>query len=78
MIVGLPALLTILLLAFFFSGRIHGLPTISLSDLIEARYGRAVRRLATALILWYMVMLAASQMIAAGQFLKEFLGRLTL
>jgi len=74
MIVGLPAVLTILLFAFFFAGRIHGLPTISLSDLVEARYGRAVRRLATALIVWYMVMLAASQMVAAGQFLKGFLG----
>jgi len=74
MIVGLPAVLTVLLFAFFFSGRIHGLPTISLSDLVEARYGRAVRHLATALIVWYMVMLAASQMVAAGQFLKGFLG----
>jgi len=74
MIVGLPAVLTVLLFAFFFVDRIHGLPTISLSDLVEARYGRAVRHLATVLIAWYMVMLAASQMVAAGQFLKGFLG----
>ncbi len=74
MIIGLPAVLTVLLFAFLFAGRIHGLPTISLSDLVEARYGRAVRHLATALIAWYMVMLAASQLVAAGQFLKGFLG----
>jgi len=73
-IVGLPAILTLLLYVAFFVRRIHDLPTVSLSDLVELRYGRPARHLATLLIAWYMVMLAASQMVAAGRILKEFLG----
>jgi SSS family solute:Na+ symporter len=73
-IVGLPAVLTLALFAVVLVRPIHGLETVSLSDLFELRYGRAVRHAATFLIVWYMVMLAASQMVAAGRFLGEFLG----
>lgn len=38
------------------------------------RYGRAVRHLASLLVIWYMAVLAASQMVAIGHFLKSFLG----
>ena len=72
-IVGLPAVLTIVLFAVFFVRPIHALESVSLSDLFELRYGRAVRHAATFLIVWYMVMLAASQMVAAGRFLSAFL-----
>jgi SSS family solute:Na+ symporter len=73
-IIGGPAVLTILILSVFFSGPLRRLPNLSLPDLFELRYGRIVRHLASALIIWYMVMLAASQMVALGQFLKIFLG----
>jgi solute:Na+ symporter, SSS family len=73
-IVGLPAVLTLVLFAVFFARPIHGLPSVSLSDLFELRYGRAVRHAATFLIVWYTVMLSASQMVAAGRFLSAFLG----
>jgi len=41
---------------------------------MEMRYGRSVRHLAAVLIIWYMILLAASQMVAMGNFLKPFLG----
>jgi len=74
-IIGLPAALTVVIMAVFLAGRVRALLTVSLPDLIEERYGRLVRRLASALIIWYMVLLAASQMVALGGFLKIFLGR---
>jgi len=74
-IIGLPAVLTVVIMAAFLAGRVRALLTLSLPDLIEARYGRLVRRLASALIIWYMILLAASQMVALGGFLKLFIGR---
>ena len=73
-IVGLPAVLTLVLFAVLFVRPIHGLSSVSLSDLFELRYGRAVRHAATFLIVWYMIMLAGSQLVAAGRFLSAFLG----
>lgn len=73
-IVGMPTVLTVLILAFFLAKPIHRLPIISLPDLVELRYGQSVRHLASFLIIWYMVVLAASQMVALGNFLKIFLG----
>jgi len=73
-IVGMPTVLTVLILAFFLAKPIHRLPIISLPDLVELRYGQSVRHLASFLIIWYMVVLAASQMVALGNFLKFFLG----
>jgi SSS family solute:Na+ symporter len=73
-IMGAPAVLTVLILAFFLARPIRRLPIVSLPDLVELRYGRAVRHLAAVLIIWYMAVLAASQMVAIGKFLQLFLG----
>ncbi|UCC41712.1 MAG: sodium:solute symporter family protein [Candidatus Aminicenantes bacterium] len=73
-IMGIPATLTVLLLAFFLARPIRQLPIVTLPDLVELRYGRLVRHFASFLIVWYMVVLASSQMVAMGIFLKTFLG----
>jgi len=73
-VMGMPTVLTVLILGIFLARPIHRLPIISLPDLVELRYGRSVRHLASILIIWYMVVLAASQMVAIGNFLKSFLG----
>ena len=72
-IVGVPAVATVLLLAVLFAGRVHRLPVLTWSDLVELKYGRLVRHLASGLLVWYMAMLAASQMSALGLFLRNFL-----
>jgi SSS family solute:Na+ symporter len=72
-LVGLPAVVTVLGFGFFLVGRIRRLDIITLPDLVERRYGRTVRHLASFLIFWYMVVLAASQLVALGQFIKPFL-----
>jgi SSS family solute:Na+ symporter len=61
-------------MSLFLAGPIRRLDVQTLPGLIEARYGRAVRYAASVLILWYMIVLAASQMVALGQFLRPFLG----
>ena len=73
-VMGAPAVLTVLLLAFVLSRPIRRLPIVSLPDLVELRYGRTVRHMSSLLIIWYMAVLAASQMVAAGVFLESFLG----
>ncbi len=73
-VMGMPAILTVLLLALFLARPIRHLPIVSLPDLVELRYGRLVRHMASLLIVWYMVVLASSQMVATGNFLKVFLG----
>ena len=73
-LVGMPAMLTVLALGFFLAKPLRRLPIVSLPDLVEMRYGPTVRHLASLLIIWYMVLLAASQMVAVGNFLKIFLG----
>jgi len=73
-VIGMPTILTVLILASFLARFIHRLPIVSLPDLVEMRYGQSVRHLASLLIIWYMIVLAASQMVALGNFLKIFLG----
>ncbi len=73
-IMGLPSIITVLIFAVFLASRIQKLPIVSLPDLVEMRYGRAVRHMASILIVWYMVVLASSQMVAAGRFLCDFIG----
>ena len=73
-VMGMPALLTVFVFYFFLAKPIRLLPIVSLPDLVEMRYGRAVRHLASVLIIWYMILLASSQMVAIGNFLKAFLG----
>ncbi len=73
-LVGVPAAATVLLLTFFLARPIRRLEVQTLPGLVEARYSKAVRHAASVLILWYMIVLASSQMVALGQFLKPFLG----
>ena len=73
-VMGMPAVLTVLAFAFFLARPIRQLEIVSLPDLVEKRYGSHVRHLASILIVWYMILLAASQMVAVGNFLKVFLG----
>ena len=73
-VMGMPAVITVLLFGFLLARPIRRLPIITLPDLVEMRYGRVVRHLASLLIVWYMVVLASSQMVAVGKFLKLFLG----
>jgi len=72
-IIGLPAVVT-LLLFLPLAGVIRKLAGSTISDAMEARYGGAARAMTTVLIVWYMMVLAASQMVAAGKFLEAFLG----
>jgi SSS family solute:Na+ symporter len=73
-VMGVPAILTVLIFGLFLARPIRRLPLVSLPDLVELRYGPLVRHLASLLIIWYMVLLASSQMVAMGNFLKMFLG----
>ncbi|MGB8953469.1 MAG: sodium:solute symporter family protein [Candidatus Aminicenantales bacterium] len=73
-LMGVPAVATVLILAVFLSKPLHRLPIMTLSDLAELRYGKTVRHMASVLIIWYMMVLASSQMVALGNFLKTFLG----
>ena len=73
-LVGVPAVATVLLLAFFLAGPIRRLDAPTLPALVEARYGKTVRHAASILLLWYMIVLASSQMVALGRFLEPFLG----
>jgi SSS family solute:Na+ symporter len=72
-LVGLPAVVTVLGFGFFLAGPIRRLDILTLPELVEKRYGPTVRHFASLLIFWYMVVLAASQLVALGQFLKPFL-----
>jgi SSS family solute:Na+ symporter len=74
-LIGLPAVVTVLIFSLFLAGPIYRLPALTLADLAEARYGRVVRHLVSLLVVWYMVLLASSQMVAIGNFLQIFLGR---
>ncbi|MBS3818180.1 sodium:solute symporter family protein [bacterium] len=73
-VMGMPAVVTVLLFAVFLADPIRRLPIITLPDLVEMRYGRTVRHMASLVIVWYMILLASSQMVALGQFLKLFCG----
>ncbi|MGD9347058.1 MAG: sodium:solute symporter family protein [Candidatus Aminicenantes bacterium] len=73
-VIGIPSIVTVVVFALFLVRPIRRLPFVSLPDLMEKRYSRAVRHLAAVMIVWYMVLLAASQMVAMGSFLRSFLG----
>jgi solute:Na+ symporter, SSS family len=72
-IVGVPAVATLLLLLALV-GPIRLTSGLTLSELMRSRYGKTAGRLTTVLVVWYMTVLAASQMVAAGPFLGAFLG----
>ena len=71
-IVGMPAVLTILVLLIL-AGKAARIPALTLPQLAEARYGRVVRHIVSFLIYWYMIVFAASQLVALGGFLGTFL-----
>jgi len=73
-VMGAPAVLTVLVFALILVRPVRRLPVLSLPDLVEIHYGAGVRHAAGLLIVWYMILLAASQMTALGQFLKPWLG----
>jgi SSS family solute:Na+ symporter len=72
-IIGLPAVATLLVFLPLVKA-IRGLGGTTLSDIMEARYGAAARPVTTFLVVCYLAVLAASQMVAAGRFLQAFLG----
>ncbi|HUT07588.1 MAG TPA: hypothetical protein VMY15_01965 [Candidatus Latescibacteria bacterium] len=72
-IIGIPAVATLLLLLAL-ARPVRAAAGTTLSDLMESRYGKAARFLTSVLIVWYMTVLASSQMVAAGSFLGAFLG----
>lgn len=74
-IMALPAVCTVAVFAFVLARPIRKLPIITLPDLVEMRYGRVVRHMAAVLIVWYMTLLAASQMTALGSFLMPLIGK---
>lgn len=73
-VIGVPSVLTVLIFAVFLARPIRRLPIVTLPDLFEMRYGRTVRHMTSILIVWYMILLASSQMVAVGNFLKSLLG----
>ncbi len=72
-IIGLPAVATLLILTGL-ARPIRAISGLTPSALMRDRYGRASGTLTTVLVVWYMTVLAASQMVAAGPFLGTFLG----
>ena len=72
-VMGGPALITVLIFVFLLARPIRKLPILTLPDLVELKYGRLVRHMASLLIIWYMIVLASSQMVALGKFLQVFL-----
>ena len=72
-IIGAPAVATLLILAALIRP-VRATSGLTLSELMHSRYGRAAETLTTVLVVWYMTVLAASQMVAAGPFLSAFLG----
>ncbi len=72
-IIGVPAVATLLVLTAL-TRPIRAVPGLTPSELMRDRYGKAAGLLTTVLVVWYMTVLAASQMVAAGPFLGTFLG----
>lgn len=72
-VIGLPAVVTLLGLVFLVRP-IRALAGETISDRMEACYGRAARAVTTILIVWYMMALAGSQLVAAGEFVRGVLG----
>ncbi len=72
-IIGLPAVATLLIMTAL-ARPIRAVSGLTPSALMRERYGKTAGTLTTVLVVWYMVVLAASQMVAAGPFLGAFLG----
>jgi len=72
-LIGIPAWLTVMLMALILVGVVRRQEGFALQDLLQARYGALMRRLAGFIIFWYLILLAASQLVALGSFLQIFL-----
>lgn len=72
-IVGVPAVATLFVLTAL-TRPIRAVSGLTPSEIMRDRYGKAASLLTTILVVWYMTVLAASQMAAAGPFLGTFLG----
>jgi solute:Na+ symporter, SSS family len=72
-IVGLPAVATLLVLTAL-TRPVRAAAGLTPSELMRDRYGRAAGTLTSVLVVWYMTVLAASQLAAAGPFLGSVLG----
>lgn len=72
-LIGIPASLTVIIMAFVLAKPVRRWEGFALQELLEARYGSAMRKLASLVIFWYLIMLAASQLVALASFLHLFL-----
>lgn len=72
-IVGVPAVATLLVLTAL-TRPVRAAAGLTPSELMRGRYGRAAGTLTSVLVVWYMTVLAASQLAAAGPFLGAVLG----
>ncbi len=72
-IIGVPAVATLLVLTLL-TRPIRAVAGLTPSELMRDRYGKTAGMLTSVLVVWYMTVLAASQMVAAGPFLGTFLG----
>jgi len=72
-IIGLPAVATLVVLTVL-TRPVRAVSGLTPAELMRDRYGRTAGILTSILIVWYMTVLAASQMVAAGPFLGTFLG----
>ena len=71
-IVGVPAVAALLVLTAL-TRPIRAVSGLTPSELMRRQYGKTAGLLTTILVVWYMTVLAASQIVAAGPFLAEFL-----
>ena len=72
-IIGVPAVAALLVLTALVRP-IRAVSGSTPAALMRDRYGKTAGSLTTILIVWYMTVLAASQIVAAGPFLGAFLG----
>lgn len=73
-LLGVPTVLTILVFIFL-NKRIRAIHFISLPLFLEKYYGKTVSSFASFLVFFYMIVLAASQFVAWGQFIGPFTGQ---
>lgn len=73
-LLAMPTVLTIIIFLLI-NNKIRRTEFTSLPDFLETAYGRTVSFLASLLIFFYMVLMAASQFVAWGKFVGPVLGR---
>ncbi len=70
-LIGIPTIATLLLFVLL-TGKIRSSAFISLPAFLDRYYGKTFKSLAAILVYFYMVVLAASQFVAWGQFVSGF------